>query len=363
MPVYLDYNATAPLHREAADAMASLAEQPANASSVHSFGRTARAMLDKARGTLASHLGVSPHEIIFTSGGTEANNLLLSNFDHIITTAIEHDAVLAACPDARLIGCDRQGRLVLAALETELQACQRLKKRAVVSVMAANNETGVIQPFEEVAALCRHYCVPCHSDMVQYLGKADINLQESALSFASFSAHKIGGPGGVGALWCRSGEHLASLLRGGGQEQGRRAGTENLAGIIGFCAAIDCIDIEALRAQAQWRDMAEAMIMSACPQISVIGSNADRLANTSALYLPGVAAQTAVMMLDLQGFAVSAGAACSSGKVKPSHVIAAMGIEGAAGHVIRLSGGWQTSEADWTGVAGAVIELYKRGAA
>jgi cysteine desulfurase len=225
--------------------------------------------------------------------------------------------------------------------------------------MAANNETGVIQPIETVAELCRAYNVACHSDMAQYLGKAPIDLNQMKLNFASFSAHKLGGPSGVGALYCRSGQQLVSLLRGGGQEQGRRAGTENLHGIIGFGAAVAAHDIANINVQASWRDTMEADIQKACPEIEVMGSDAPRLANTSALYLPQLSAQKAVMLLDLAGFAVSAGAACSSGKVKNSHVITAMARGDAAANVIRISAGWQSTKAEWTGVAKAIIEIYK----
>ena len=360
-PVYLDYNATAPLRPEAVQAMAGLANMPANPSSIHHFGRMARARMDTARQQLCAAVNISVHDMIFTSGGTEANNLVLGNFSHIITSAVEHDAILAACPEADIIPVDGEGCVRLDKLEAMLDAVPETdKKQVLVSVMAANNETGVIQPLARVAELCRHYQVACHSDMIQYLGKAPIDLAALGVDFASFSAHKIGGPTGVGALYCRAGQKLVSLLRGGGQEQGRRAGTENLPGIIGFGAAIAAQDLASIEAQASWRDAAEAEIQAACPEIQIMGGKASRLANTSALYLPGLAAQKAVMMLDLAGFSISAGAACSSGKVKDSHVIAAMARPEAAAHVIRISGGWQSEQADWSGVAAALIEIYKR---
>ena len=359
-PVYLDYNATAPLLPEAAKAMISLANLPANPSSIHQFGRAARSQMDSARHQLADALAVSVHELIFTSGGTEANNLVVGNYRHILTSAIEHDAVLAACPDAHIIEVDEDGLIRLDQLEAALEALPDADRaKTLVSVMAANNETGVIQPIEAVAELCRAYNVACHSDMAQYLGKAPIDLNQMKLNFASFSAHKLGGPSGVGALYCRSGQQLVSLLRGGGQEQGRRAGTENIHGIIGFGAAVSAHDIANINIQASWRDAMEADIQKACPEIEVMGSDAPRLANTSALYLPYLSAQKAVMLLDLAGFAVSAGAACSSGKVKNSHVITAMARGDAAANVIRISSGWQSTKAEWTGVAKAIIEIYK----
>ena len=360
-PVYLDYNANAPLRPEAVNAMLSRANDPANPSSIHHFGRAARAEMDAARRQLADGLGVSVHDIIFTSGGTEANNLVLANYRHIITSAVEHDAVLAACPDAQIIAVDSDGVVCLNRLEALLDALPEAEKAmTLVSVMAANNETGVIQPFAAVADICAQHKVACHSDMIQYLGKAEIDLIGSGLNFASFSAHKIGGPTGVGAIYCKAGQQLSSLLRGGGQEQGRRAGTENLLGIIGFGAAMAAQDSQIIDQQSVWRDAAEAEIQKACPAIEIMGGDVARLANTSALYLPNMPAQNAVMMLDLAGFAVSAGAACSSGKVKDSHVITAMARPDAAGNVVRISAGWQSTQADWTGVAKAIIEIYKR---
>jgi len=359
-PVYLDYNATAPLLPEAAKAMVALANLPANPSSIHQFGRAARTQMDAARHQLADALAVSVHDIIFTSGGTEANNLVLGNYRHIITSAVEHDAVLAACPDAQIIDVDENGLIRLDQLQAMLEALPDTDKaQTLVSVMAANNETGVVQPIEAVADMCCAYNVACHSDMIQFLGKAPINLPEMNLNFASFSAHKLGGPSGVGALYCRAGQQLVSLLRGGGQEQGRRAGTENLPGIIGFGAAVAAHDIANINIQASWRDAMEATIQRAYPEIEVMGAAAPRLANTSALYLPQLSAQKAVMLMDLAGFAVSAGAACSSGKVGDSHVITAMARGDAAANVIRISGGWQSTEAEWTGVAKAIIEIYK----
>jgi len=360
-PVYLDYNATAPLHPRAVDAMAFWANIPANPSSVHHFGRAARAKMDSARAQIAQFIGANVHEVVFTSGGTESNNLVLSNYTHIITSAIEHDAVLAACPDAVIVGVDEQGLVCLSQLEAALQSVpEEARAATLVSVMAANNETGVIQPLQAIAELSQKYHIACHSDMIQFLGKSPIDLAHSGLDFASFSAHKIGGPSGVGALWCRAGKPVTSLLRGGGQEQGRRAGTENMPGITGFAAALLGYDAGLIHSQEDWRDTAEAIIKAACPDIEVMGNKAPRLANTSALYLPEMAAQTAVMMLDLAGYAVSAGSACSSGKVKQSHVIAAMGHQKAAGNVIRISGGWQTTQEDWQRVAEALIAIYKR---
>jgi len=360
-PVYLDYNATAPLRPEAAEAMMHALSQPANPSSVHQFGRAARALMDQARLQIATALQVKPAELTFTSGGTEANNMVLAGFKTIIASSIEHDAVLAACPTARLIAVDSQGVVDLSHLEqmlTDLSDTDR--PETLVSVMAANNETGVIQPLAEIGALCRRHQVSFHSDMVQAFGKLAVDLDEACIDFLSLSGHKIGGPTGIGAVWCRPGKHLHSLLAGGGQEQGRRSGTENLSGICGFAAAAQNAVPEELTPIQQWRDEAEQMITAHCPQIEIIGRTVDRLANTSCLVLPNLTAQTAIMALDLAGFAVSSGSACSSGKVTSSHVLKAMGRDDAAGQVIRISAGWQTKRADMHGLAQALIDLYKR---
>ena len=360
-PVYLDYNATAPLRPEAAEAMMHALSQPANPSSVHQFGRAARALMDQARLQIAGALQVRPAELTFTSGGTEANNMVLSGFRTVIASSVEHDAVLAACPAAHLIAVDSQGVVDLSHLEQMLAGLSdEDRPGTLVSVMAANNETGVIQPLAEIGRLCRHYHVSFHSDMVQAFGKLVVDLDEACIDFLSLSGHKIGGPTGIGAVWCRSGKHLHSLLAGGGQEQGRRSGTENLSGICGFAAAAKIANPEELTPIRQWRDEAEQMITAQCPRIEIIGNTADRLANTSCLMLPGLTAQTAIMALDLAGFAISSGAACSSGKVTSSHVLKAMGREEDADQIIRISAGWQTKQADMLGLAQALIDLYKR---
>jgi len=346
--LYLDNNATAPLRPEAIDAMTAAMGPPANPSSIHGYGRAARMIVEEARAEIAMLAGSRPADLVFTSGGTEANNLALSAFDTVITSAVEHDSVMQAAPDARRIPVDHQGCVdpdALRRMLTEIDEASR--PRTLVSVMMANNETGVIQPMDAIVEIAREAGVAVHSDMVQMLGKRHLDFAGSGLDFATLSAHKIGGPTGVGALLVRPGRAMTSLLRGGGQEQNRRAGTENLPGIAGFGAALAACDNAAAASQTIWRDKAEKEIITACPQIEVMGGNAPRLANTSALYLPGLPAQKAVVMLDLAGFCVSAGAACSSGKVNQSPVAVAMGHspEVAQGSV-RVSLGWATTLQD-----------------
>ena len=360
-PVYLDYNATAPLRPEAAEAMMEASRQPANPSSVHHFGRAARSYMEAARKTIADSLNVHPSALTFTSGGTESNNMVLAEFQTVFASSVEHEAVLAACPEAHLIDVDENGIVSLRHLEALLSdLSDQDKASALVSVMAANNETGVIQPLKDIGIVCRQHNVAFHTDMVQAFGKLEITPEETLIDYLTVSGHKIGAPTGTGAVWCREGRPLSSLLAGGGQEQGRRSGTENLCGICGFAAAARLAQPSTFEQMRLWRDEAEQLIIQHCPKVEIMGVTAARLVNTSCLFLPGLAAQTAIMALDLAGFAVSSGSACSSGKVTSSHVLKAMGRDDAAGQVIRISGGWKTTRQDFYGLAQAVIDLYKR---
>jgi cysteine desulfurase len=366
MPIYLDYNATAPLRPAAIEAMTAALGVPFNPSSVHKFGREARLQVETARQKIAHLIGGRSDELTFTSGGTEANNLVLSGFNTVIASRIEHDAVLDARRDALLVDVDERGVIKLDMLGKMLSDLSAEDKKSVlVSVMAANNETGVRQPLQAITALCHQHGVAVHSDMVQLAGKYRVSLAEFDLDFATISAHKIGGPAGVGALWCKAGRRLPAIIRGGGQEKGMRSGTENVIGIIGFGAAADAAasEIEAdeiSRNLAKWHAAFEQTIRAACPEISILGDGADRLFNTSCLALPQIASQTAIMALDLDGVMVSAGSACSSGKVSASHVITAMGRDDLAPYTLRISSGWQTREEDLATLAKAIIGLYKR---
>lgn len=358
--LYFDNNATAPLRPEAAAAIQDAMGPPANPSSVHGFGRLARMAVEAARAEIAMLAGCRGADVVFTSGGTEANNLALSVFDHVITSAVEHDSILRAVPDATLVGVDADGRIDLDQLRDVLNALPDDKRRTtLVSVMYANNETGVIQPIGDVVALAQEAGVATHSDMVQVLGKQHLDFSSSGLDYASLSAHKIGGPTGVGALLVRPGLRMTSLLRGGGQEQGRRSGTENVLGIIGFGAAAKAAfdDVPHYRAMAGWRDRLEARLTQGRDDVRLFGATADRIANTACLAVDQRSAETMVMALDLAGVAISAGSACSSGKVHESHVLKAMGAGGDAGRAIRVSGGWNTAEADFERLAEVLLAL------
>jgi cysteine desulfurase len=358
--LYFDNNATAPLRPEAIAAMQAVMGPPANPSSVHGYGRAARMAVEQARADVAMLAGCRVADIVFTSGGTEANNLALSIFDHVITSAVEHDSVLRAAPDANVIGVDADGRLDLAHLRQALgDLPDNRRQRTLVSVMYANNETGVIQPIDEVAALARKAGVAVHSDMVQILGKQHLDFAASGLDYASLSAHKIGGPTGVGALLVRPGLRMTSLLRGGGQEQGRRSGTENVLGIVGFGAAAKAAfdDVAHFRAMAAWRDQLESRLVKGRNDIRLFGAGVSRIGNTSCLAINEKSAETLVMAFDLAGVAISAGSACSSGKVHESHVLKAMNVGEDASRAIRISGGWDTKEADFERLAELVLGL------
>ena len=358
--LYLDNNATAPLRPEAAAAMQEAMGPPANPSSVHGYGRAARMIVESARAEIAMLAGCRPADLVFTSGGTEANNLALSMFDTVITSAVEHDSVLRAVPHARIIGVDSQGRIDLDALRSTLATLEEAARpRTLVSVMMANNETGVIQPVDEIVQIAHEAGVKVHSDMVQILGKQHLDFSGSGLDFASLSAHKIGGPTGVGALLVRPGRAMTSILRGGGQEQGRRSGTENVIGIAGFGGAARAAfhDIGHYRQMASWRDAMEARLLDARSDSTFFGAGAGRLGNTCCLAVGARSSETMVMALDLAGIAVSAGAACSSGKVHESHVLKAMDAGRDASRAIRISGGWNSQQADFERLAEVLVAL------
>jgi cysteine desulfurase len=360
-PIYLDYNAGAPVKPAVAAALSAALAETGNASSVHRFGRLARRRIEAAREGVAALVGASPSQVIFTSGGTEANNLALAGLARRrLVSAVEHDSVLNAAPEAERIAVDAEGRIDLAALEARLSA---VESPALVAVMLANNETGVLQPVTEAARIAHAHGALLHCDAVQAPGKIALDLPALGVDSLALSAHKFGGPQGVGALVVRDGSEIEPLLRGGGQESGRRAGTENVAGIHGFGVAARLAEEDLARADAiaAMRDEMERRIRAAAPEAVVVGANAPRLPNTSAIAMPGRAAETQVIAFDLAGIAVSAGAACSSGKVRASHVLQAMGLpEAIAAGTIRVSLGWRTSAGEIDRFVETWLELWAR---
>lgn len=358
--VYLDYNATAPVRPEALAAMTAALALPGNPSSVHGFGRAARRVREEARAALAESLGVAPDRVVFTSGGTEANHLALLGFaGPRLVSAIEHPSILDADPAAVRAPVDPSGRLDLEAFADLLER----SRPAMVSLMLANNETGVVQPVAEAARLAHAHGALLHGDAVQAFGKLPFTLADLGADLVSLGAHKWGGPPGIGALVLREGLDPQPLQRGGGQEHRRRAGTENLPGIAGFAAALAApTDWNRVRAL---RDRLEAGVRAGQPDARIVGAKAPRLPNTSCILLPGCPAETQLIALDLAGIAVSSGAACSSGKVGPSHVLAAMGLAPELARcAIRVSLGWATTEAEIDLFLAAYRTLpHRRGAA
>jgi cysteine desulfurase len=357
---YLDWNATAPPREEARAAVSRALLLCGNPSSLHRRGRASRRALEEARGSLAALVGASPGSVTFTSGGTEANHLALlgAGRERVLVSAVEHPSVLGAVPGAERVAVDRLGLVRLDALEDLLRADGR---PALVSVMLANNETGVIEPAAEVAAIARRYGALFHCDAVQAAGRIALDFAALGADFLSLSAHKIGGPAGVGALVIAEGREVGPLLRGGGQERRRRAGTENLPGIAGFGAAAAAAEIGAYERVRSLREELERELAGRAPDCLVLGAGAPRLPNTVAVAMPGVAAETQVIALDLEGVMVSAGAACSSGKIERSHVLEAMGLPPEiSGSTIRVSLGWSTSEGDIDHFLDAWTALYRR---
>ena len=336
---YLDHNATSTLRPEARAAMMAAMDCTGNASSVHAEGRAARALLDDARQQVARAVGVIPPMVVFTGSGSEANNMVLkgASVERIIVSAVEHPAVLqAATASGKPVGIipvDHNGVVDLDALQELLHG-----PKALVSVMLANNETGVVQPVADVVRLAQAHGALVHSDAVQVLGKLPLNFALLSVDFMTLSAHKFGGPVGVGALVVRDGVPVEPLIHGGGQELRRRAGTENLVTIAGFGAVAQSnMNVKPLR------DRLEADLDGAV----IFGSDVERLPNTTCFAVPGMKAETLLMAFDLEGVAVSSGSACSSGKVAKSHVLAAMGVKPEISEAaIRVSLGWDTTEQD-----------------
>jgi cysteine desulfurase len=358
--VYLDYAATAKVRPEAVQAVLRALEIGANPSSVHADGRKARAVIEDARARVAALVAARPENLVFTSGGAEADALaiesaaLLADITGLIVGATEHDAVLEtakACAQAtgkplELWPVDGHGVADLDWLADRL--ARWTTGRPFVALMAANNETGVIQPVARASALVRAAGGWLHVDAVQAAGKIALNLDGLGADTLALSAHKLGGPQGSGALAFVARATLSRRLHGGGQERGRRAGTENLSGIAGFGAAAEAAlrDLPGVAARATWRDAA-AETLKASGAI-VAGEGAPRLADVLCLAAPDWSSELQVMALDLDGVRVSAGAACSSGKVKASRVLEAMGYGALAANALRVSAGWASTPEDWT---------------
>jgi cysteine desulfurase len=370
--LYFDHNATTPVAPEVADAMAlALREVYGNASSLHRQGQLARQHLDNSRRIITRFLNAGPNEFVFTSGGTEANNLAMLGLvrslpgdqKHVITTAIEHPSVLEPCRQL-----EREGVLVtylrpdVSGIIDPEEVRRNLRPATVlVSVMHVNNEVGTIQPIREIAALVRESRQPghpiyLHSDGIQALGKIETDIQSLGVDLYSISAHKIFAPKGIGGLFVRKGTPLGRLQQGGRHEHGRRAGTENVPGIMAFAHAVELCSQSAPGDLALLRDQFEAEVLSALDNVEVNGAVHNRLPNTSNLLFRGISGEALLIALDMRGIAVSTGAACSSGSIEPSHVLLAMGrSQPDARSSVRFSFGRYNTGEEVRTLAGAVI--------
>jgi cysteine desulfurase len=374
--VYLDHAATTPVDPEVAELMAQvLREVSGNPSSIYAEGRRARALVEEAREEVAQAIGAAPAEIVFTSGGTEADNLALRGVlkaregeaDGVVTTAVEHHAVLdtahdlAAHGQARVtvLAVDRDGRVSPDAVRAAIE-----ERTAIVSVMHGNNEIGTLEPVAEIGAICRERGITFHSDAVQTVGALEVDVRALPVDLLSLNAHKFYGPKGVGALYVRTGTRLATVQTGGGQEKGRRTGTENVAGVVGLGAAMRIATAkraaESAR-QAVLRDRLIAGIRSRISDATLTGHPTERLPNSASFCFRGTQGEALVVSLDLEGFSVSSGSACTSGNTDPSHVLLALGLDrDLAQGSLRLTLGRATTEADVDALLAALPPIVAR---
>ena len=374
--VYLDHAATTPVDPEVAEAMSRvLHDTHGNPSSIYAEGRAARAAVDRARDEVAAAIEAEPSEIVFTSGGTEADNLALRGAlkarrderDGLVTTAIEHHAVIDTARDLEryahvrltVVGVDRQGVVDPAAMREAID-----ERTSLVSVMHANNEIGTIEPIAEIGGICRDLGVTFHSDAVQTVGALEVDVRKIPIDLLSINAHKFYGPKGVGALYVRRGTRLATMQTGGGQEKGRRTGTENVAGIVGLGVAMRIARerraTESPR-QARLRDRLISGVRTRVPDVVLNGHPTDRLPNNASFCVPGTDGESLIVALDLEGFAVSSGSACTSGETEPSHVLLALGLDReVAKGSLRVTVGRSTTEADVDAFVDALEHVVAR---
>jgi cysteine desulfurase len=363
-PIYCDYNAGAPIRAEAAVAMSRALAAGGNASSVHGFGRRMRAMIEDARERIAAALDASPGNLVFASGATEALHLALASAGaaSLIVSAVEHDAVFehaARAMKADLIApVNENGVIDIVCLETLLSEAP---KPALVALQLANNETGVIQPIAKVAALCRQHAALLLVDAAQAFGRIAVSLADLDATYLVVSSHKLGGPPGAGALVLAPGAPFVAGRFGGGQERGRRPGTENGPALAGFAVAVEWALNEREAEGKRIAAMRDRFETSLPPDTVVFGAGAPRLPNTSNFALPGLSAETAVIAMDLEGVAISSGAACSSGKVRSSRVLAAMGVAPElAAAALRVSFGHESQGSDVDDVLNALTKIAAR---
>ncbi|KQY96503.1 cysteine desulfurase family protein [Brevundimonas sp. Root1423] len=364
-PVYLDYNASGLVRPEVQDVVAKALADNGNPSAVHAAGRRARARIETARAHIGDLVGADAQSVIFSSGGTESNaqaiiSAIAAGCERLIVGATEHpcvaEAATASGKPVKMLPVDSRGVVDL----NKLRQLLGQPGKAVVAIHHANNESGVIQPIAEAARLVRSAGGWLHVDAIQSAGKIPVDIRELMADSLTLSAHKLGGPQGVGALVLGEGREAVRILHGAGQERGLRAGTENVPGIAGFGVSAVCAarDLQTAMSHAAWRDAAEAVVKKA--GATIIGEGAERLPNTLFMAVSDWESPQQLITLDLMGLMVSAGSACSSGKTKPSRAILATGMIDKATGGIRISGGWGTVEDDWTRFAAAWVEAYAK---
>jgi cysteine desulfurase len=364
-PVYLDYNASGLVRPEVQDVMAKALADNGNPSAVHAAGRRARARIETARAQIAELVGADAQSVVFSSGGTESNaqaiiSAIAAGCERLIVGATEHpcvaEAATASGKPVKMLPVDSRGVVDL----NKLRQLLGEPGKAVVAIHHANNESGAIQPIAEAARLVRSAGGWLHVDAIQSAGKIPVDIRELRADSLTLSAHKLGGPQGVGALVMGEGREAVRILHGAGQERGLRAGTENVPGITGFGMSAVCAarDLQIAQSHAAWRDAAEAVVKKA--GATIIGEGAERLPNTLFMAVSDWESPQQLITLDLMGLMVSAGSACSSGKTKPSRAILATGLIDKATGGIRISGGWGTVEDDWKRFAAAWVEAYAK---
>ncbi len=363
---YCDFNATTPLREKVKETMIEAMDIFGNPSSSHSTGRQARGYLEKTRDILAQTIKVEPEDVVFTSCGSESNNTILKHHQKtgakIFVSAIEHACILNSLPEADRLSVLENGEVDTNYLKNKLEKTRKsFNGPIVVVVMYANNETGIIQPIKEIVEISKYYNALVHCDAVQVLGKVNIDFNNLGVDSLSFSAHKIGGPKGVGAYVAKPQLKVEPLIHGGGQERGNRSGTENVIGIAGFGTAIteslsdDWSKIELLR------NMFEDESKKIIPGFFIHGKKSNRMKNTSCFAMPGFINKMQVISFDLDRICVGAGSACSSGKSKPSHVLSAMGVdEDLAYHSVRVSLGWSSTEEEVKRLIKSCKDIYSR---
>lgn len=365
---YMDYNATGQVYPEVAEEMLRVLQQGGNPSSVHAVGRNAKKEVENARAAISGIVNCRARDIIFTGGGTEANNLALKgllNQSSLIVAATEHDSIIAPSKtlkgiDVHMVPVDQNGLVDIAAYQSILQ---EHGEGALVSVMMANNETGVLQDIPNLTQMAHEHGALMHVDAIQAFAKLPLDFKELDVDLMTLSSHKTGGPQGVGGLIVKPNIPLQAEIVGGGQELGRRSGTENVAGISGFgkAAMMAGSSLAKMTELEAIRDFIEAEILKICPHAPLYGQGATRLKNTSNIGMPGVQGETQVMHFDLAGIMVSSGSACSSGKVKESHVLRAMGAtQEEAREAVRVSLGWKNTREDAVAFIKAWAALYDR---